>query len=120
MNSGCAPEGIGLSHPADKIAHILTDRRPSWTFTTRLVLPEELESLSMPAHYGIGFDYDQSILPTAPETGEQDPKETVSGAKLRALARTFHDSQLLAKRQVLQSKIEGLFESGKYGREQLL
>jgi hypothetical protein len=71
----------------------------------------------MPSHYGIGFENDKSVLPTAPDTGEQDPKEAVSWAKLRALARAFHDGQLLPKRKVLESEIEGLFEAKKYGRE---
>jgi hypothetical protein len=67
----------------------------------------------MPAHHGIGLDNDQSVLATAPDTGEQDLKEAVYWAKLRALARAFHDGQLLAKRHVLQSEIEGLLEAGK-------
>ena len=75
--------------------------------------PEQLEALFMPPHHGVGFDNDQSLLPITPEPREQDPKETVSWAKLRPLARAFHDGQLLAKREVLQSEIEGLFESAR-------
>ena len=91
MNSGCAPEGIGLGHPEDKIADIWANRRPPGAFTTGLVSPEQLKALSMPVYYGIGFDNDQSLLPAAPEPGEQNPKQAVSWAKLRPLARAFHD-----------------------------
>ena len=84
-----------------------------------LVSPEQLEALFMLPHHGVGFNHDQRLLPVAPEMGKQDPKETVYRAKLSPLARAFHDGQLLAKREVLQSEIEGLFESRKYGRKQL-
>jgi len=84
MNSGCAPEGIGLRHSADEIVHISTNRRSSGDFTTGLVSPEQFESLSMPAHHSIGLDENQSLSPIAPETGEQDPRETVSKTNLGA------------------------------------
>jgi hypothetical protein len=71
----------------------------------------------MPAHHGVGFDHDQSVLPAAPESGEHHPKETVSDMEPRAFVRAFHDGQLLPKRQVLQSEIEGLFESRINGPE---
>ncbi len=51
----------------------------------------QLEFLTIPAHHGIELDHDQSILPAAPESGEQYTKETVSDMAPRAFVRAFHD-----------------------------
>jgi hypothetical protein len=42
------------------------------------------------------------------------------GPDLKPFTEELKYSKLLAKRQVLQSEIDSLFESGKDGREQLL
>jgi hypothetical protein len=55
---------------------------------------------------GFGFDDDQGLLPVARESRKQNPKKTVSGAKLRPFDRPLQRIQLLAERKVFQNQIE--------------
>lgn len=87
---------IRLCHFAYKIADFRAGRRPAGPSGMRLKSPEQLKSLSVPSHHGIGLHDDQSITPVAPDGGKQDPEETVTTANLRPLYRLFHDGQLLA------------------------
>lgn len=50
----------------------------------------------MPVHHGVRFDNDQSLLPVAPETGQQNLKERVSWKNLRPFTGVFQDGQMLA------------------------
>jgi hypothetical protein len=106
MDSGCAPKRIGLCQGANNISDLTTDRWPPGAFATGLELPEQLETLSMPPNDRFGFEDDQWLPPVSPESGKQDPEETIPVAKFRSFGRTSHNGQLLAKRKVFQSWCE--------------
>ncbi len=76
-----------------------------------LKLPKQLETFFVPPNYSLRFHDDQSVTPVTPDTGKQNPEETVYTANLGPLYRLFHDGQLLAECKVFQNKIGGLFES---------
>jgi hypothetical protein len=48
------------------------------------------------------------LAPVAPETGKNNPENTITGPKLRPFDRPFHGGQLLSKRKVLQNNIKSL------------
>ena len=56
----------------------------------------------MPPHHGVRVDENQGVTPIPPSVSEQDPEESVTGAKLRAFAGAPQDGQLLTKREVLK------------------
>ena len=117
MNPGRTPERIGLGHFANKVTDFRADWRPPGSFASGLKSPKHLETFFMPTHHGLWFDNDQSMAPVAPETGKDNPENTITGTKLRPFDRPFHGGQLLAKREVLQNDIKSLFEPEKDVKE---
>jgi hypothetical protein len=57
----------------------------------------------MPPHDGVRLHDHQRGAPLMPTLCEQDPKESITCAKLRALTSPREGGQLLPKRQVLKS-----------------
>jgi len=113
VNPGCPPERISLCHSANEIADLTAYLRPSRTFGPGLKLPKQLETFFVLPSDSLRLHEDQRITPVTPDTGKQNPEETVYTANLRPLYRLFHDGQLLAERKVFQNKIGGLFKSPK-------
>ena len=114
MNPWCTPEWIGVRHLKNKVTDLRADRRPAGTFESGLVLPEQLETPSMPPNDSFGFDDDQWLLPVAPETTKHNPEKTVFCSNLRPFFMTFPDGQLLAEHKIFQNEIGILLGSQKY------
>ena len=56
----------------------------------------------MPTHDSVGLHDDQGRSPILPRLGEQDPKQSISCAKVRAPDRAPENRQLLTQRHVLE------------------
>ena len=100
MNPWCSAERVGVRHLNDKVTDLGADRRPAWAFTSGLVPPEQLETLSMPPNDSLGFDDDQWLPPVYPKATRHYPEKTVFCSNLRPFLVTFPDGQLLAERKV--------------------
>jgi hypothetical protein len=64
----------------------------------------------VPANNGIRHYNDKRFAPTSPNAGKQYPEETIRHSNFRPLVRPFHDSQLMAQCDILNSKIQGDFD----------
>ena len=103
MNPGCTPGRIGYSHFPDKITNFTFDLWSSGTFGFEF--PEKLKTLAVPADNGIRLCNDESFSPRTPNSGKQNPEESIRHSNFRPLVRSFHYGQLLAKRKVFGSEI---------------
>jgi hypothetical protein len=56
----------------------------------------------MPPQHRLGLHDHQAGAPLAPPLGEEDPKESIPPAELRALDRSGQRDQLLTEREVLE------------------
>ena len=56
----------------------------------------------MPSHDGVRLDDDQGAAPVPPRFGQQDPKEAIPRAELRAFDGARPRAELLTERQVLE------------------
>jgi len=117
MNPGCTPARIGCSHFSDKIADFMTNTGSSRTFGFEF--PEKFKTLSVPADNAIRLYNDKRFAPREPNSGKQNPEESIRESNFRPLVRPFHYGQLLAKRKVLGSKIRGDFDLRQYERNKI-
>ena len=101
MNPGRTPAWIVYSHPPDKVTDFTTDLRPSRAFGFEF--PEKFEPLAMPVDSSIRLYNDKRFAPGPPNYGKQNPEEPIRHSNFWPLVRSFHYSQLLAKRKVLDS-----------------
>ena len=108
MNPGRTPAWIVYSHPPDKVTDFTTDLRPSRAF--RFEFPEEFEPLAMPVDNSIRLYNDKRFAPRSPNSGKQNPEESIHYSNFRPLVRPFHYGQLLAKRKVFGSEIRSDFD----------
>lgn len=91
--------------------------RSSRTFGFKF--PEKLETLSVPADNSIRLYNDKSFAPGIPNSGKQNPKESIRHSNFRPAVRPFHYGQLLAKRKVFGSKIRGDFDLRPYEQNKI-
>jgi hypothetical protein len=117
VNPGSAPARIGFGHFPDKIADFFSDAGSSRTFGFEF--PEKLEPLSMPTNNGIRLYNDKRFAPTSPNPGKQNPEEPIRHSNFRTLVRSFHDSQLMAQCNILNSKIQGDFDLRPHQQNQI-
>ena len=95
VNLRCAPGTIFSSQAADQASDLLRHFGPPAT-TPRPPAPVEAEAGAMPAHNGLGFHDQQSVLPSRPDPPEPYPEEAVQSLHCRSLLFAFEDSKLLA------------------------
>jgi hypothetical protein len=100
--------GEGLHDFPDKIADYTTDAGPSRTFGFEF--PEKLKPLAVPTDSGIRLYNDKRFAPRMPNSGKHNPKEPIGYSNFRPLVHPFHDGQLLAQCDILNSKIQGDFD----------
>ena len=60
------PKRIFAGHPLDEVNELPRDRRPASSPGSGLPLPEEFETLSMPAHDSSGLDQHEARSPVLP------------------------------------------------------
>ena len=100
MDFGCTPGWIGVCDLFDKVTDFPADWGTPGTFWPGLESPVKLKSLSMPADDCLRFNDDQCFFPSTPETGKDDPEDTISVMERRPFYRAFHDSKLVTKSYV--------------------
>jgi hypothetical protein len=103
VNPGRTPARIDFGHFPNKLADFTIDTGPSRTFGFEC--PKKLKTLSVPTDNGIRLYNDKRFAPKMPNSGKQNPEEPIGHSKFRPLVCSFHDGQLLAKRNILSNKI---------------
>ena len=79
MYPRCSPSRILRNHPEDQFPNFL--RRlssPDGPPDLGDQLPVQTESASVPTNYGFRCDDDESLLPSEPESADDDPEELVN------------------------------------------
>ena len=104
VNPRRSPQRICRRHVSNERADGLIDRRTAVRPTFRPSGPSTAKPVLMPAHDGIRVHKHQRHAPGPPASGQDDPKQSVAGLKMRALIRAFQAGQLLAKRQILKDQ----------------
>ncbi len=117
MNPGSTPARIGCSHFSDKIADFTTDTGSSRAFGFEF--PEKFKTLSVPTDNAIRLYNNKRFAPREPNSGKQNPEESIRHSNFRSLVRPFHYGQLLAKRKVLDSEIRGDYDLRQYERNKI-
>ncbi len=104
VNAFGSPQPILLRHPLDQRDG---SRRESGTATAvaRFELPEETESLTMPAQEGVRFDDEERILPVFDATGEEDEPEPIGWREDGLFNLTVKDDKLLTKQSILGEEV---------------
>jgi hypothetical protein len=67
--------------------------------------PIRSESRTVSSHNRLRLDKSQCLLPTTPEPTQYHPEESVGASKLRVRMFLHQNSELLAKRQILQKQV---------------
>ncbi len=73
VNPGCTPPRIIPAHPADQIANLARNDRPSGVAAAHLPGPEPAKASTMPGPDRFWLDDGQSRAPVAPQAGQPDP-----------------------------------------------
>ena len=102
MDARRSPQRIRRSHLVHKGANGRIGPGTAGADPLRAVRPSPTEPLAMPPEHRLRLHDHQGGAPLPPRGGEQDPKQAIRWAALRALAGTCQDGQLLTKRQVLK------------------
>ncbi len=82
--------------------------RPSDFAHLGLPTPIQLESLPMPADYGVGLHNAQGRTPIRPEPGKPYPKHSVAWPQPRPFGLLFQNSQLLPEREVFNGQFRSV------------
>jgi len=85
VNAWSAPPGILPAHLPDQISGLAGDDGASGLSVPSLPGPEHAKAFAMPGNDSFGSHDDQGRAPIAPEAGEADPEETITGSQLRTL-----------------------------------
>jgi hypothetical protein len=59
----------------------------------------------MPSDHSLGLDEDQCRPPPLPDTGQDNPKQSVRGAQLRPLHASLQGSQLVTEGHILEDDV---------------
>ena len=117
VNPGRAPGRIGYRHFADKITDFPIDSESSRTFG--FDFPKKFKTLLVPADNSIRLHNDKRFAPRIPNSGKQNPEESIRYSSFWPLVCPFHYGQLLAKRKVLDSEIQGAFDLRPYEQNKI-
>ena len=101
-----SPERIGLLHRANQLTNLWRHRRSPGLSLERAALPAPVapETLTMPGHDGLGSDDVYDRAPTGPTAGQPDPENPICLAQSRSFGASLVDSELLAKREILEDE----------------
>ena len=113
VDAGGAPQGVGHRHRPDQRAQFVVDARAGHE-ASRPAIPVPLESLPEPADDRFGLNQDQRVLPPIPRSHEPHPEEAIGQSK-RGPPYLAQDSDLLAKRELLQRQVAPIPEGGAQG-----
>jgi hypothetical protein len=106
VNAWRAPSSVVCDHAKDEVAQFPADGfSPHASSMPRNPGPIHLESGSMPANHRLWLDENQRLLPSAPESPQDQPEQSISGNKPRLRVPPFQNGQLLPKREVFQEKV---------------
>jgi len=73
----------------------------------------------VPTDNSIRFYNDKRLPPRIPNSGKQNPEESIRESNFWSLVCPFHYGQLLTKRKVLDSEIGGAFDLRPYERNKI-
>ena len=99
-----SPEPILLCHLLDQ-RDGLRSQFGTTTAIARFELPEEAESLTMPAEESVGFEDEQGILPVLDATREEDEPEAIGLRKGRLFYLAVQDDELLAEQRIFGDEL---------------
>jgi len=80
MDSGGAPEGIGVGHSCDEGADLDVDGRSAYGGPAAERGPVPAEASPLPPQDGVGSHDGEGLPPACPHPGERDPEEPVAVA----------------------------------------
>jgi len=102
VNSGRAPQGVGLGHPMDECAHLRRDSWAAGSVPPALPGPEQPEAGAVPANDGLGLDDGDGLPPAAPQAGQPDPQQPIGGSQAWTRSGALEDGQLVPQGEVLE------------------
>ena len=112
-----SPRRVLDRHAFDEIPHFLVDPGPP-TSGSGTPAPVEAKTGTVPADDRFRFHDEENLAPAGPETPKSRPEQSVQGTELGAPAFSFEDSDLLAKREDLKSRIGPATEEDVNGGEE--
>ena len=105
MHSWRAPIQIGIRHSPNQCAYLAILPWPTGTVLAGEASPVGGEALSMPAEDGFGFDDDQSLLPVAPDPGQDHPECSIQFPNPGPRSLSAEKGELLTECEVLERQI---------------
>jgi hypothetical protein len=92
---GRAPRWICLPHVSDQLAHLLSQRRATWSSLLTQAPPVVPKALLLPGDHRTGLDEYQGLAPTRPEPSQPRPDYPISRIETRAMNSLSVDCQLM-------------------------
>ena len=77
LNAWSPPEAVLTGQPANQIADLKSDRRPT-RLPAGLALPQKPPALTVPRDDGRRPDYEEAATPSRPEPTKEEPEQAVS------------------------------------------
>ncbi len=73
-----SPAWVGLGHLSDELTDLRGNGWSTLSVPTALPGPVQPEAFSVPSDDGFGFHEGERLGPVCPDSGEQDPEESVA------------------------------------------
>jgi hypothetical protein len=117
VDSRRSPRRVLDRHAFNEIPQFPVDLRPAAP-GSGAPAPIETKTGTVPADDRFRFHDDENLAPAGPQTPKGRPEQSVEGAERRPRALSFEDSDLLAKREDLKSRIGPVAEENANGGEE--